>query len=84
MRILYFTNKDIVDWEVIPLIIKRNPDSVLTFTGRISVGLAQHNIDFVVSDRARNLINAECIKFLKGNIINLILIFPESWIQPKF
>ena len=37
MRVLYYTNKDISDWNVIPNIIRANSDEVLTYTDRISL-----------------------------------------------
>lgn len=72
MKILYYTNKDISDWNVIPKIIYDHSDEVLTYTDKIDLNfLKKENIEFIVSDRARNLIKKDCIDFLSGRIVNL-------------
>ena len=43
MKTLYFTNEDIQDWEVIPDIIKKHGDTVLTHTSKIDLDLIKTN-----------------------------------------
>jgi methionyl-tRNA formyltransferase len=72
MNVLYFTNQDIDDWDLIPNIIKKNGDTVLTHTEKFDLTfIVTNNIDFIVSDRSRYLISADIIKFLKKKIVNL-------------
>ena len=72
MKVLYYTNRDINDWDLIPDIIKKNGDTVLTHTERFDLDyIVNNNIDFIVSDRSRYLISADIIKFLDKKIVNL-------------
>jgi len=72
MKVLYFTNEDIQDWEVIPGIIKRQGDTVMTHTSRIDLDfIKNNNIEFIVSDRARYLIKKDVIDYLPRKIVNL-------------
>jgi len=72
MKILYFTNEDIQDWEVIPDIIKKHGDTVLTHTSRIDLDVIKNNnIEFIVSDRSRYLIKKDVIDYMPRKIVNL-------------
>ena len=72
MKILYYTNEDIKDWEIIPDIIKKHGDTVLTHTSKIDMSLIKNNdIEFIVSDRARYLIKRDVIDYLPKKIVNL-------------
>ena len=72
MRVVYYTNKDISDWEVIPGIIKSTGDEVITMTDRVTLDFVRENdIDFIVSDRSRFLIREDLIEFLDKKIVNL-------------
>lgn len=54
MNVLYFTNKDIQDWQVIPDIIRATGDNVITHTSRVDLEIIRANeIEFIVSDRPR-------------------------------
>ena len=72
MNVLYFTNKDIDDWDVIPDIIRSTGDNVITYTNKIDLEYIINNkIDFIVSDRARYLIKNDVIQYLEKKIVNL-------------
>jgi len=72
MKIMYFTNKDIIDWDTIPDIIKKTGDEVITYTSKPTLEfIKEQNIEFIVSDRARSLITADIIEYLPKKIINL-------------
>ena len=72
MKILYFTNKDTKDCEIIPNIIKKYGDDVVITTKRIDLNFIIFNkINFIVSDRSRFLIKSDVIDFLPKKIINL-------------
>lgn len=72
MRIMYFTNKDIVDWDIVPNIIKKYGDEVVIHTEKPTLEFIKENkIDFIVSDRARSLITKDIIDYLPKRIINL-------------
>ncbi len=72
MKTLYFTNEDIQDWEVIPGIIKKHGDTVLTHTSKIDIDFIKtNNIEFIVSDRSRYLIKKDVVDYLPRKIVNL-------------
>jgi methionyl-tRNA formyltransferase len=72
MKVMYFTNRDITDWDVIPNIIKKYGDKVYTYTEKPTLELIkEEKIDFIVSDRARSLITEDIIAYLPKKIINL-------------
>lgn len=72
MKILYYTNKDIADWDTIPKILKENGDDVFTYTKKLTVDIVkQKKINFIVSDRARFLIEKDILDLLPKKIINL-------------
>ncbi len=72
MKIMYFTNKDILDWNTIPDIIKTYNDEVMTYTKKPTLEfIKDNNIEFIVSDRARSLITKDIIDYLPRRIINL-------------
>ena len=71
MIVLYYTNKDINDWDVIPNILKNHGDTVITRTDKFDLDfIINNNIDFIVSDRSRFLISADVIEYLDRKIIN--------------
>ncbi|OUT59013.1 MAG: hypothetical protein CBB75_12335 [bacterium TMED15] len=72
MEVLYFTNEDITDWDIIPDIIRKTGDNVITHTSRVTLELVKkHKIDFIVSDRSRFLIKKDVIDYLPMKIVNL-------------
>ena len=72
MKVLYFTNENITDWNIIPDIIKATGDEVMVQTSRVSLKLILENeIDFIVSDRSRFLIKKDVIDYLPRKIVNL-------------
>ena len=72
MNVLYFTNDDITDRDVIPDIIRTTGDNVITHTSRVNLQIVQdQSIDFVVSDRSRFLIKRDVIDSLPRKIVNL-------------
>ena len=72
MNVLYYTNRDIKDWDVIPGIIQQTGNNVITQTTKFDLSLIREKeIDFIVSDRARFLIKKEIIDYLPKKIINL-------------
>jgi len=72
MNVLYFTNSDIQDWQVIPDIIRATGDNVITHTSRVDLEIICANeIEFIVSDRARYLIRQDVLSHLPSKIINL-------------
>lgn len=72
MNIMYFTNKDINDWNEIPDIIRQYNDNVITYTTKPTLGfIKENNINFIVCDRARSLITSDIIEYLPKKIINL-------------
>ena len=73
MKVLYFTNKDINDPELIPSIIKEN-DECISYNEKITLDFIRKNkIEFIVSDRSRSLINEEIINFFVEIIFQLIV-----------
>lgn len=72
MKILYFTNPDIKDPNVIPDILRLAGDEVLCTYQKISIEwILDNKIEFIVSDRSRSLINKEVIEYLNRKIVNL-------------
>ena len=72
MKVLYFTNTDIQDHDVIPSIIKNSGDTVQLHTTKIDLEFIKSNdIEFIVSDRSRYLIKKNVINYLPKKIVNL-------------
>jgi methionyl-tRNA formyltransferase len=72
MKVLYFTNEDITDWDTIPDIIREGGDEVITITHKFDLNfIKEKKIDFIVSDRARSLITKDIIEYLPKKIINI-------------
>tara|TARA_A100000164_G_C21938065_1_gene789119 strand:+ start:3146 stop:3718 length:573 start_codon:yes stop_codon:yes gene_type:complete len=73
MRVLYYTNSDVTDENVIPNIIKRlTGDKVIIYKKKISIEFLKKNeIEFIISDRSRALITKDVIKLLPKRIVNL-------------
>lgn len=72
MKVMYYTNKDIADWDLIPSIIKSTGDEVMLCVEKPTLELIKSNeIDFIVSDRSRYLITQDIIDYLPRKIINL-------------
>lgn len=72
MKVLYFTNPDIEDEDLIPSIIRLEGDECVLKTDSLSLEwVIENKIDFIVSDRSRSLIKEDLIKFLPKRIINL-------------
>lgn len=72
MRVMYYTNKDITDWDLIPSIIKSTGDEVMLYVEKPTLELIKSNeIDFIVSDRSRYLITQDIIDYLPKKIVNL-------------
>ena len=72
MKVLYFTNPDINDSNLIPSIIEKSGDIVQSITTRPDVNFVKkNNIDFIVSDRPRFIIKPDLINYMEKKIINL-------------
>jgi methionyl-tRNA formyltransferase len=72
MKVLYFTNPDINDADVIPGIISAQGDEVIIYTKKISLDyIIENGIEYIVSDRSRSLIGLDVINHLSKKIINL-------------
>ncbi len=72
MKVLYFTNKDVNDPDVIPAIIRAGGDEVITVDRKFDMSFIKvEGIEFVVSDRARYLITKDVIDHLPRRIVNL-------------
>ena len=72
MNVLYLTNADSEDKDVIPKFITTCGDKVISIIKRFDVNFIKKNkIEFVVLDKARFLITKDIIDFLPKKIINL-------------
>ena len=72
MKVLYFTNSDVLDLDTIPQMIRKLGDEVICISHAIDLDWVKENkIDFIVSDRSRFLIKQDLIEYLPKKIINL-------------
>ena len=72
MNVLYFTNKDIKDHNIIPDVITQTGDRVIVHSKFVTEKLiSDMNIDFIVADRARSLIKQDVINLLPKRSVNL-------------
>jgi len=73
MKVLYYTNSDTKDENIIPNIIKQlTGDDVIITKKKISIDfLKKEKIEFIVSDKSRALITKDIIKLFPKRIINL-------------
>ena len=72
MKVVYYTNKQITDLEIIPGIIRKTGDEVITKTDRVTLDFVKNNnIDFIVSDRSRYLMRKDLIDYMPKKIVNL-------------
>jgi methionyl-tRNA formyltransferase len=72
MNVLYYTNPDVDDVDVITSILKEYGDNVFTHTKRVTPTIIEeHKIDWIVSDRPRFLIRSEVLSLLPRRIVNL-------------
>ena len=67
MRVLYYTNSDAKDENIIPNIIKQlTGDDVIILKKKISIDfLKKEKIEFIVSDKSRALITKDILNFQK-------------------
>lgn len=69
---IYYTNEQITDFEMIPRIIRKTDDEVIIKTDRVTLDFVNNNnIDFIVSDRSRYLIRKDLIDYMPKRIVNL-------------
>ena len=69
---VYYTNKQITDLEIIPGIIRKTGDDVITKTDRVTLDFVKNNnIDFIISDRSRYLIRKDLINYMPKKIVNI-------------
>jgi len=72
MKVLYYTNPDVRDIDLIPNYIKKTGDAVITTTEAVTLDYVIANrVDFIVSDRSRYLIKKDLIDYLPRKIVNL-------------
>ena len=72
MNILYLTNKLVDDKNTIPSIIKSLGDNIFYYDTRISLDdLKNNNIDFIVSDRPKFLLNDGILDYLPKKVVNI-------------
>jgi methionyl-tRNA formyltransferase len=73
MRVLYYTNSDVTDENIIPDIIKKlTGDNVIICKKKLTIEFIKKNrIEFIVSDRSRALITKDIINLFPKKIINL-------------
>ena len=72
MNVLYLTNKEVEDKDLIPYIIRKSGDRVFSFDSRFSLDdIKQNNINFIVCDRPKFLLSDEILNFLPRKAINI-------------
>jgi methionyl-tRNA formyltransferase len=72
MKVLYYSNPDITDADLIPGIIRSTGDECVSKHSRITLDwVIENQIEFIVSDRSRFLIKQDLIDFLPRKIVNL-------------
>ena len=70
--VFYYTNEDQLGDLAVPNILRRHGHSVVVGHDNPSLEfLKEHNVSFVISDRARYLIKKPVIEGMQGRIINL-------------
>ena len=72
MKIIYLTNKDVKDENLIPNYLRKFNDEVIILKNKFDLNyVIKNSIDFIVSDRTRFLITSDIVKHLDKKIINL-------------
>ena len=72
MNVLYLTNKEVKDKDLIPSIIKKTGDNIISFNSRITLEeIINHKINFVVCDRPKFLLSDEILNHLPRKVINI-------------
>jgi methionyl-tRNA formyltransferase len=72
MNVLYLTNPNVADLDLIPPFIESFGDRVIIRTARFDIDYLKANaIEFIVSDRTQFLIKQEIITYLPQRIVNL-------------
>ena len=72
MNVLYYTNPDVSDIDLIPDFIKKSGDTTTIITDAVTLDFVIENeIDFIVSDRSRYIIKKDLIDYLPRKIVNL-------------
>jgi methionyl-tRNA formyltransferase len=72
MKVLYVTNKNVADPDLIPAFIRSLGDTTMTCTSRFDLQyVIDHGIEFIVTDRAQFLITRDIIDHLPKRIVNL-------------
>lgn len=72
MNILYYTNKDSIDSEIIPNFLQSKGDKVFITFDEPKIDLIKLNhIDFILSDKGRKLIKEPVLSYLENKIVNM-------------
>ena len=70
MKIIYLTNKDVKDENLIPNYLRKFNDEVIILKNKFDLNyVIKNSIDFIVSDRTRFLITSDIVKHLEKKIL---------------